>query len=65
MCAAFSSQPLNSSGLLATFNLFWTSLPIIAYAVTEQVGGWVDKFACVLCVFVSVCVCVYECECVC
>eukprot|EP00983_Pelagomonas_calceolata_P077275 1153796-Pelagomonas_calceolata.AAC.1 len=35
--AAFSSQPLNTSGLLATYNLFWTSLPIIAYAVTEQV----------------------------
>jgi hypothetical protein len=37
MAAAFSAQPLYTSGLIATFNLFWTSLPIIAYALFEQV----------------------------
>jgi len=32
----FSAQPLYTSGLIATFNLFWTSLPIIGFAVIEQ-----------------------------
>ncbi|KAJ9515335.1 hypothetical protein QJQ45_006610 [Haematococcus lacustris] len=33
---AFSSQPLYTTGLIATLNLCWASLPIIAYALFEQ-----------------------------
>eukprot|EP01026_Neomeris_dumetosa_P071035 TRINITY_DN7145_c1_g1_i1.p1 TRINITY_DN7145_c1_g1~~TRINITY_DN7145_c1_g1_i1.p1 ORF type:complete len:1115 (-),score=152.45 TRINITY_DN7145_c1_g1_i1:270-3410(-) len=33
---AFSSQPLYSSALIASYNVFWTSLPTIAFAVLEQ-----------------------------
>lgn len=32
----FSSQPLFTSGLIACFNVFFTSAPIVAFAVLEQ-----------------------------
>jgi phospholipid-transporting ATPase len=34
--SAFSSQPIYTSGLIATMNLFWSSYVIVAYAVIEQ-----------------------------
>lgn len=36
MHAGYSCQPLYTSGLIATMNLFWASLPIIAFACLEQ-----------------------------
>eukprot|EP01025_Chloroclados_australasicus_P048093 TRINITY_DN5435_c0_g1_i1.p1 TRINITY_DN5435_c0_g1~~TRINITY_DN5435_c0_g1_i1.p1 ORF type:complete len:1141 (+),score=150.88 TRINITY_DN5435_c0_g1_i1:186-3608(+) len=35
----FSAQPLYSSALIASYNVFWTSLPTIAFAVLEQDVG--------------------------
>lgn len=34
--SAFSSQPIYTSGLIATINLFWSSYVIVAYALIEQ-----------------------------
>eukprot|EP00210_Caulerpa_lentillifera_P009184 g8756.t1 len=34
--AGFSSQPVYGSILIATFNVFWTSLPTISFAILEQ-----------------------------
>eukprot|EP00241_Pyramimonas_parkeae_P000712 CAMPEP_0114248118 /NCGR_PEP_ID=MMETSP0058-20121206/13395_1 /TAXON_ID=36894 /ORGANISM="Pyramimonas parkeae, CCMP726" /LENGTH=1017 /DNA_ID=CAMNT_0001361489 /DNA_START=230 /DNA_END=3280 /DNA_ORIENTATION=+ len=34
--SGFSSQPLYSAALIASFNVFWTSFPTIAYAAFEQ-----------------------------
>lgn len=34
--AGFSSQPVYGSALIATYNLFWTSLPTMAFAIFEQ-----------------------------
>lgn len=34
--SGFSAQPLYNTALISTYNLFWTSLPIIAYALLEQ-----------------------------
>lgn len=34
--AGFSSQPVYGSALIATYNLFWTSLPTIGFAILEQ-----------------------------
>ncbi len=35
--AAWSAQALYTTGLIATLNLFWASIPIIVYAFCEQV----------------------------
>jgi hypothetical protein len=32
----FSAQPLFSSALISTFNLFWCATPTVAFAVLEQ-----------------------------
>lgn len=34
--SGFSSQPIYASAMIATYNLFWTSLPTIAFALLEQ-----------------------------
>ncbi|GMH43083.1 hypothetical protein BSKO_11005 [Bryopsis sp. KO-2023] len=34
--AGFSSQPIYGSALIATYNVFWTSLPTMAFAILEQ-----------------------------
>eukprot|EP00210_Caulerpa_lentillifera_P009522 g9080.t2 len=34
--AGFSSQPVYGSALIATYNVFWTSLPTIGFAILEQ-----------------------------
>mmetsp|Transcript_19543 Transcript_19543/g.46668 ORF Transcript_19543/g.46668 Transcript_19543/m.46668 type:complete len:1120 (-) Transcript_19543:221-3580(-) len=34
---AFSAQPLYDSLMIGTYNLFWTSLPTVIFAFTEQV----------------------------
>lgn len=36
MHSGFSAQPLFTSGLIATFNVLFTSTPIVAFAVFEQ-----------------------------
>mmetsp|Transcript_33556 Transcript_33556/g.84499 ORF Transcript_33556/g.84499 Transcript_33556/m.84499 type:complete len:1400 (-) Transcript_33556:257-4456(-) len=33
---AFSAQPLYHAAMIATYNLLWTTLPTLVYAVTEQ-----------------------------
>ena len=35
-CAGFSAQPIYNSALIATYNVFWTSLPTMAYAILEK-----------------------------
>eukprot|EP00803_Ostreobium_quekettii_P001400 evm.model.scf_456.4 EVM.evm.TU.scf_456.4 scf_456:36480-52102(+) len=34
--AGFSTQPIYNSALIATYNVFWTSLPTIAFAILEK-----------------------------
>ena len=34
--AGFSSQPVYGSALIATYNVFWTSLPTMGFAILEQ-----------------------------
>ena len=36
-CPGFSCQPMYTTTLIATYNMFWTGLPTIAHAVLEQV----------------------------